>query len=79
VAVHVFSLSGWGQNRLSISHSPQATVERTAVANSPSSPGTGHSGPSLPSLCYGERAGSALSVFPSGSPTPKPQTLAAAH
>jgi hypothetical protein len=73
VAMHVFSLSGRGQNRLSRSHSAQATVERTVVANSPSSPGTGHSGPSLPSLYYGERAGLALSLFPSSSPTPKPQ------
>jgi hypothetical protein len=44
VAIHVFLLNGQGQNCLFMSHSAWATVERTAVAACPSSPGTGHAG-----------------------------------
>jgi hypothetical protein len=67
VAVHVFSLSGRGQNRLSMSHSAQATVERTAVANSSSSPGTGHSGTPRSPRSAMER-GQAARVGPSSLP-----------
>jgi hypothetical protein len=44
VATPVVSLSSQGQNCLFMSHSVRATVERTAVAACPSSPGTGHAG-----------------------------------
>jgi hypothetical protein len=44
VVVLVFLLNGQGQNRLFMSHFVQATVERTTVATSTSSPGTGHAG-----------------------------------
>jgi hypothetical protein len=44
VAISVFSLTRQGQNHLFMFHSVRTTVERTAVAACPSSPGTGHAG-----------------------------------